>query len=52
VSVTKAIRAAINHLGEQLPELGRHLTTTVRTGSRCVYLPDPRAPHTWTTERL
>ena len=52
VSVTKAIRSAISHLREQLPELERHLTATVHTGSRCVYQPDPRAPHRWTTERL
>jgi tetratricopeptide (TPR) repeat protein len=52
VSVTKAIRSAINHLGEQLPDLGRHLTATVHTGSRCVYQPDPRVPHRWMTERL
>ncbi len=52
VSVTKAIRAAINHLGEQLPELSRHLSATVRTGSRCVYRPDPRALARWKTERL
>jgi energy-coupling factor transporter ATP-binding protein EcfA2 len=52
VSVTKAIRAAIKHLGEQLPDLGRHLAATVHTGSRCVYQPDPRIPHRWTTERV
>ena len=52
VSVTKAIRSAINHLGEQLPDLGQHLTATVHTGSHCVYQPDPRVPDRWTTERL
>jgi hypothetical protein len=52
VSVTKAIRSTINHLAEQLPDLGQHLTATVHTGSRCVYQPDPRAPHRWTTERM
>jgi len=52
VSVTKAIRSTISHLGEQVPELGRHLTATVHTGTRCVYRPDPRAPHRWQTERL
>ena len=52
VSVTKAIRAAINHLGEQLPELGRHLRATVHTGGRCVYQPDPRAAERWKTERM
>jgi tetratricopeptide (TPR) repeat protein len=52
VSVTKAIRSAIHHLRVELPELERHLTATVRTGSRCIYQPDPRAPQRWTTERL
>ena len=52
VSVTKAIRSAINHLGEQLPDLGCHLTATVHTGNRCVYQPDPRFPHHWTTEQM
>ena len=52
VSVTKAIRSAIHHLRDQLPELERHLTATVHTGSRCVYRPDPRATQLWTTERL
>jgi tetratricopeptide (TPR) repeat protein len=52
VSVTKSIRSAIGRLGEQLPDLGRHLTATVHTGSRCVYQPDPRAPNRWTTEQM
>jgi hypothetical protein len=52
VSVTKAIRSAICHLGKQLPALGHHLTATVRTGHRCVYQPDPRVPHRWATERM
>ena len=52
VSVTKAIRSTIHHLRQELPDLERHLTATVHTGSRCVYQPDPRAPHRWTTERL
>ena len=52
VSVTKAIRSAINHLNAELPELGHHLTVTVHTGSRCVYQPDPRLPQRWQTEQL
>jgi hypothetical protein len=52
VSVTKAIRSTIHHLGDRLPELGRHLTATVHTGSRCVYQPDPRVPHDWLTEQM
>ena len=52
VSVTKAIRSAIGHLAEQLPDLGRHLTAAVHTGGRCVYQPDPRTEQRWTTEQL
>jgi hypothetical protein len=52
VSVTKAIRSAISHLGAQLPELGHHLTITVHTGSRCVYQPDPRVDQRWQTEQM
>jgi non-specific serine/threonine protein kinase len=52
VSVTKAIRSAISHVGVQLPELGRHLSATVHTGHRCVYVPDPRAAQCWTTEQM
>jgi hypothetical protein len=52
VSVTKAIRATITHVGELLPELARHLAATVHTGGRCVYQPDPRVPHRWQMERM
>jgi tetratricopeptide (TPR) repeat protein len=52
VSVTKAIRSAINHLGQQMPDLGRHLAATVHTGTRCTYRPDPRAAPHWTTEQM
>jgi len=52
VSVTKAIRTAISHLDEQLPDLGRHLAATVHTGTRCLYQPDPRVRQRWTTERV
>jgi hypothetical protein len=27
--------------------LGRHLSSTIRTGRYCSYTPDPRAPITW-----
>jgi hypothetical protein len=45
--VTRAIRQAIARLAEQHPELGEHLKRTVRTGTYCAYLPDPRAPVDW-----
>jgi hypothetical protein len=29
------------------PALGRHLSSTIRTGRYCSYTPDPRVPITW-----
>ena len=47
VSVTKAVRSAVRRLEDQHPELGRHLTLAVHTGTFCAYDPDPRAPAIW-----
>lgn len=47
LSVTRAIRAAQSRIGEQSPALGSHLDATVRTGTYCSYVPDPRVPITW-----
>jgi tetratricopeptide (TPR) repeat protein len=44
VSVTRAVRQAIVRVGEHHPELGEHLSRTIRTGTYCAYVPDPRAP--------
>jgi tetratricopeptide (TPR) repeat protein len=46
--VTRAVRQAIARIGEHHPPLGEHLTRTIRTGTYCTYLPDPRAPAEWT----
>ena len=43
VSVTRAVRQAIVRVGEHHPELGEHLNRTIRTGTYCAYVPDPRA---------
>jgi hypothetical protein len=48
-SVTRAIRYAMNRIGDRHPALGDHLVRTVRTGTYCAYEPDPRAPLTWQT---
>ncbi len=48
VNVTRAIRAAIGRITEYSPELGRHLSLTVRTGTFCAYHPDPLSPVSWT----
>ena len=46
-SVTKAVRGALRRLDAEHPELGRHLSVAVRTGTFCSYDPDPRLPVTW-----
>lgn len=46
-SVTRAIRLAIGHISALDPPLGEHLTRTIRTGTYCTYLPDPRLPVAW-----
>src|SRR6266508_2393570 len=47
VNVTKAIKAALARIGEHSPALARHLASTIRTGTFCSYVPDPRLPATW-----
>jgi tetratricopeptide (TPR) repeat protein len=47
VSVTRAIRGAMDRLAAQDAALGRHLEATVRTGTFCSYTPDPRVPMGW-----
>jgi hypothetical protein len=47
LNVTRAIRAAMANLARANPALGRHLTTTIRTGRYCAYTPDSRAPIAW-----
>jgi len=45
-AVTARIKDAIRRIGDVHPELGRHLTRSVRTGTFCVY--DPDQPTRWT----
>ena len=47
VSVTRAIRAAIDRVATGCPAAGDHLKRTIRTGTYCSYVPDPRAPIAW-----
>ncbi len=46
-SVTRAIRQAIARIHDHHPMLGDHLDRTIRTGTTCGYLPDPRLPAPW-----
>jgi hypothetical protein len=47
LNATRAIRAAMANLAVANPALGRHLSSTVRTGRYCSYTPDPRLPIRW-----
>jgi eukaryotic-like serine/threonine-protein kinase len=47
VSVTKAIRAAIRTIEHENPDLGAHLTASIRTGRFCSYAPPGEAPPRW-----
>jgi hypothetical protein len=47
LSVTRAIRGAMDRLRVLDPSLGAHLDATIRTGTYCVYQPDPRVPVRW-----
>jgi tetratricopeptide (TPR) repeat protein len=46
-SVSKAIKSAINRIAAHDPALGDHLAHSVKTGTFCVYDPDPTALLTW-----
>lgn len=46
-SVTKAIKSAAERIARHNSALGRHLASTVRTGTYCIYDPDPRIPIVW-----
>ncbi|MFE9479528.1 transcriptional regulator [Streptomyces spororaveus] len=48
-AVTQAVRKAIGRLRDVLPALGDHLDRTIRTGTYCAYIPDPRVPPSWST---
>ena len=43
-TVTHSLRTVIERIARQNPRLGDHLTRRVRTGTFCVYAPDPERP--------
>jgi hypothetical protein len=45
--VTRAVRQTITRITQHHPQLGEHLSLTIRTGTYCGYHPDPRAPARW-----
>jgi tetratricopeptide (TPR) repeat protein len=46
-NVTRRVKLAIRKIAEHNPALGRHLMATVKTGTFCSYVPDPRVPVSW-----
>jgi hypothetical protein len=50
VNVTRAIRATLKRIAGYDATLGHELQRTVRTGTFCVYEPDPQQPLTWHIE--
>lgn len=47
LNVTRALRSAIERIAEGIPILGRHLDSTIRTGTFCSYLPSTNDPVHW-----
>ena len=47
LNVTRALRAALGRIAAHEPELGLLLQRSIRTGSSCVYVPDPAAQLSW-----
>jgi hypothetical protein len=48
LSVTRAIRSALQRLAAHDRDLGDHLDVAIRTGTYCSYRPDPEAAVHWT----
>jgi tetratricopeptide (TPR) repeat protein len=45
--VSKRIRATLDKIHDEDPALGRHFTTSIKTGYFCAYLPDPDHKIVW-----
>jgi hypothetical protein len=48
VNVTRALKEVLDKIQTHHPSLGQHLTHTIKTGTFCSYMPDPRVPMIWT----
>jgi hypothetical protein len=45
--VTKRIKDAVKKIEAYHPALGHHLSTSIKTGAFCTYMPDPERPLAW-----
>jgi hypothetical protein len=48
VNVTRVIKATLDRIEAACPQTAAHLRAAVRTGTFCVYEPDPRLRLSWT----
>jgi len=46
-TVTQRIKSAVKRIGERAPVLADYLSSRVKTGTYCVYQPDPAHPIVW-----
>ena len=51
INVTRAIRTTLKRIAGYDERLGTELEAGVRTGTYCVYRPDPQRPLVWTVDR-
>jgi hypothetical protein len=47
INVTRSVKAAMERITEHSPALGHHLEATLKTGTYCSYVPDPRVTIRW-----
>jgi non-specific serine/threonine protein kinase len=47
LTVTKVIKAALEKIRANQPELARYLAASIKTGYFCGFTPDPKRPGTW-----
>jgi hypothetical protein len=47
INVTRAIKIALERIAEHNPALAALLTSSIRTGTFCIYTPDSRLPACW-----
>lgn len=47
INVTRAIKSVLERITEHCPELAKHFEATLRTGTFCSYVPDPRSSLRW-----
>jgi CheY-like chemotaxis protein len=47
INVTRAIKAVLDRIADNSPALAKHFEATLRTGTFCSYVPDPRSPLRW-----